>query len=209
MNGNGKSRQKLNAWLLHRADDMMDRIYGRRKRSIWAGLPDVVVEIGPGTGANLRYYAPGTKVIAIEPNPAMHPHLAKASRKYRIDLDIRAVKGETIDLPENAVSAVVGTLVLCTVDRPRQVISEVLRILKPGGRYLFLEHVSASPGTGLRGLQEGLKRPWQWLFDGCRLNRDTYRAIAGAGFSSVDMDCFMMKTQLLPFAPHIFGVAVK
>lgn len=203
------ARQALNAWLLHTAEDLMDRAYGRRKRAIWSGLPKIVAEIGPGAGANLRYYARHTTLIAIEPNTAMHPHLKKASRTHGIDLDIRTVKGERINLPDSCVSAVVGTLVLCSVDHPTRVIAEIRRILKPGGRYLFLEHVSATPGSGLRDLQNLVRRPWQWLFDGCRLNRDTHQAIARGGFSYVDMDCFMMKSPLLPFAPHIFGVAVK
>jgi SAM-dependent methyltransferase len=203
------ARGAFNAWLLHAADGTMDRIYGTRKRKIYGVLPGTVVEIGPGAGANLRYYAPRTRVIAIEPNPAMHPRLAARARRRHIDLQIRPVRGEAIDLPDSHAAAVVGTLVLCTVEDPQRVVSEIRRILKPGGRYIFLEHVAAIPGTRLRGLQERLLRAWRWLFEGCHLNRETQHVINGAGFSSVDMDCFVMQTRWLPFAPHIFGVAVK
>ncbi|RJQ84628.1 MAG: class I SAM-dependent methyltransferase [Desulfobacteraceae bacterium] len=211
MNGSrmDRTRHAVNAWFLHRADGMMHRIYGQRKRAIYAGLPSAIVEIGPGAGANLRYYAPRTRLIAIEPNPAMYRHLQKTAQRYEIDLQIKAEKGEKIDLPDKSVSTVVGTLVLCSVDNPRQVLSEVRRILKPGGRFIFLEHVADLPGTALRARQEYLRRAWSWAFDGCHLNRETHAVIQGAGFAGVDMNCFMMKSRLLPFAPHIFGVAVN
>jgi len=202
-------RQAFNAWFLHQADSLMDRIYGPRKRSIYSQLPATVVEIGPGAGANLRYYAPHTRVIAIEPNRATHPVLKARARRYGLDLEIRTIKGESIDLPDRSVSAVVGSLVLCSVDDPSRVLSEVRRILKPGGRYIFLEHVAAVPGTRLRGLQQRLLAVWRWLFDGCHLNRDTHLAIRRAGFSDVDMDCFTMRSSWLPFAPHIFGYALN
>jgi SAM-dependent methyltransferase len=204
-----RTRNALNAWLLQRAENTMNRIYGARKRAIYRELPSTVVEIGPGAGANLRYYEPRTRLIAIEPNPAMHQRLRKKALRHAIDLQIKSARGEKIDLPDDSIAAVVGTLVLCSVDNPRQVVSEVHRILRPGGRFIFLEHVAGLPGTPLRGLQDYLRHGWSWIFDGCHLNRETHRVIEQAGFSKVEMDCFMMKSKLLPFAPHIFGVAVK
>lgn len=199
----------MNAFFLDLLEDFMDRTYGRRKRTIFGGLPDRVVEIGPGPGANLRYYAPGTTVVAVEPNPMMHPPLRANAARLGIRLEIRGIRGERMDLESASVPAVVGTLVLCTVENPRQVVAEVHRILKPGGRFLFLEHVSAPPGSGLHRVQGVLQRPWRWLFEGCHLNRDTHRVLQEAGFARIDMDCFMLKTPLMPFTPHIFGMAVK
>ncbi|MDA8140331.1 MAG: class I SAM-dependent methyltransferase [Desulfobacteraceae bacterium] len=202
-------RNSFNARMLDLADGMMDRIYGSRKREIFSRLPSTVVEIGPGAGANLRYYAPGTKVIAIEPNPAVHPHLAARAGRNRVDLEIKPIKGEKIDLPDNSVEAVVGSLVLCSVQDPRQVMVEVHRILKPGGRYIFVEHVAALTGTRLRWVQERLLSFWRRVFEGCHLNRNTHETIQHAGFSRVDMNCFGLSRRWLPFAPHIFGRAVK
>ena len=199
----------INAWLLHLADRSMDRLYGVRKRSIYRKLPDTVVEIGPGAGANFRYFNRGTRVIAIEPNTSMHARLKERARRRGIDLTIKSARGEQIDLPDQCVSAVVGTLILCSVDDPAMVVSEIHRILKPSGRYLFLEHVAAMPHTRLSKLQEKLRYAWRRLADGCQLNRDSHQVIANAGFSKVDMDCFTLRSQWLPFAPHIFGVAIK
>jgi len=200
-------RQRLNAWLLHRAEDLMHRVYGPRKRAIFRRLPLRVVEIGPGAGANLRYYRPGTRVIAVEPNPAMHAPLRAAALRRGLALEIRTLRGEALDLPDGSAEAVVGTLVLCSVDDPARVVAEIRRILAPGGRYVFLEHVAAPSRSPLHRWQRLLQRPWQWLFDGCRLHRDTHRTLQQAGFASLEMDCFVLTAPLAPFAPHIFGLA--
>ena len=139
----------------------------------------------------------------------MHPALASVARRYGLDLEIRTLKGESIDLPDRSVSAVVGSLVLCSVDDPSQVLSEVRRILKPGGRYIFLEHVAAVPGTRLRVLQHLLLAVWCWVLDNFSKLATRCLAIRRAGFSDVDMDCFTMQSSWLPFAPHIFGRALN
>jgi len=201
--------ERLSALFLQKADDLMDRKYGAWKRVFWSGLPSEVVEIGAGAGANMRYYKPGTRVIAIEPNVAMHRHLEAAAQRHSIQLKIMGIKGESMDLPNDSVDAVIGTLVLCSVADPSRVLAEVHRILRPGGRYIFLEHVAADSASHLRRVQEWLRRVWHWLFDGCHLNRNTQASIYQTGFSSVAMDCFMLKPSLVPFAPHICGLAMK
>jgi SAM-dependent methyltransferase len=201
--------QALMAWLLRAVEDYMHVVYGQRKRAVFHDLPATIVEIGPGTGANMRYYSPGTRVIAVEPNPAMHPYLRKAARRYGLRLDLRGTKGEHLDLDTESTGVVVGTLVLCSVDDPDQVVSEVRRVLKPGGRFIYLEHVAAMTDTALARMQNILHRLWLFLFDGCRLNRHTWATINTAGFRQVDMDCFMLKSTWVPVSPHIFGVAVK
>jgi SAM-dependent methyltransferase len=105
---------------------------------VYADLPTTVVEIGSGAGANFRYLHRGTKVIAVEPNPYMHKSLRLAAERHGIELDIRDVVGERIDLPDSSVDAVISSLVLCTVTDPSQVVAEVHRILRPGGRYSYL-----------------------------------------------------------------------
>jgi SAM-dependent methyltransferase len=202
-------RGRFNSGLLDLLESHMDRTYGPRKRSIFRNLPQQVVEIGPGPGANLRYYSPGTELLAVEPNPLMHSRLRKNAERYHIHLEIRAIGGEHLDLHGSSFPVVVGTLVLCTVEDPRRVISEVHRILTPGGRFIFLEHVAAPQGSHLHDLQNLLYRPWKAIFEGCRLNRNTPSLLRQAGFSQVDMDCFMLKPSFLPVTPHIFGQAVK
>jgi len=203
------AQHRLQAWLLDQAEAYMHRKYGARKRTIFKHLPRSVVEIGTGPGANLRYYPPGTALTAIEPNPAMHAPLRANAARWHIDLTIRGIKGESLDLPSDSVDAVVGTLVLCSVSDPRQVVAEIMRILKPGGRFFFLEHIAALNGTHLNRLQMLLARPWRWAFDGCHLHRDTHIVLKQAGFEALDMDCFMLSSPAVMIMPHIFGVAIK
>jgi len=202
-------REALMARLLRAIEGSMHVVYGQRKRAVFRDLPATIVEIGPGTGANMRYYAPGTRVIAVEPNPAMHPYLRKAARRYSLQLDLRSTKAEHLDLVTESTEAVISTLVLCSVDDPEQVVSEIRRVLKPGGRFIYLEHVAAVKDTALARMQDFLYRLWLVLFDGCRLNRHTWTTINAAGFQQVSMDCFKLKSAWVPVSPHIFGVAVK
>ncbi len=199
-------RAGANALFMAGVDGYMDKVYGRRKRDLFSELPEQVVEIGAGAGANLRYYPAGTRLIAIEPNTRMHPHLKRQARRYGHELEIRTVGGEAIDLADDSVAAVVATLVLCSVGDPRQVLAEIRRILRPQGRFLFLEHVAAEPGTGLARWQRWLHHPWHYLSEGCHLHRPTHRLVAEAGFRKLEMDCFQL-SPALPFRPHIFGTA--
>jgi SAM-dependent methyltransferase len=206
---NNPFRGRLNAGILHFLEDYMDYKYGKRKRAAFKDLPETVVEIGSGAGANLRYFPPGTQLIAIEPNAQMHELLRKNAAKHNIQIDVRGLKGEDIDLESDSVEAAVSTLVLCTVDDPQKVVSEILRILKTSGRFIFFEHVAAPSGSKLRSAQNFLFKPWRWMFEGCNLNRETNSLIYQAGFSSVDMDCFVLTSPFVPISPHIFGTAVK
>ena len=151
-------------------------------------MQGTVVEIGPGTGVNMRYYADGVRVIAIEPNPAMHPKLRAQAERSGVDLEIRTLRGEGIDVDDGHADAVVGTLVLCGVDDAHQVMAEVHRVLKPGGTFFFLEHVAAPAGTWTRRIQRVLKRPHRYLFNGCEVDRDTASVLRAAGFGSVELD---------------------
>lgn len=202
-------RGRFNAWLLDVMDGYLEHLLGARKRRLLVDLPPELVEIGPGTGANFRHYPRGTRVIAIEPNVCMHERLKRRAAKHGITLDLRGLKGEALDLPDASVDLVVGTLVLCTVDDPNQVLAEVRRVLRPGGRFVFVEHIAAQAGSGLRRLQEAVHGPWHWCFEGCNTQRETDRLIEEAGFREVRMERYRLRSPFLPVNPQIAGVAVK
>jgi SAM-dependent methyltransferase len=179
------------------------------KAKAFADLPADVVELGSGVGANLRYLPPGARLIAIEPNPYMHPRLRRAAARQGVELDIRSVVGERVDLPDASVDTVISSLVLCTVADPAAVLAEVRRILRPGGRFHFAEHVVARPHTPTRWAQRILRRPWGWLFEGCSCERDLADVIARAGFARVDITTYRIHSAFLPFNPHIAGTAIS
>jgi ubiquinone/menaquinone biosynthesis C-methylase UbiE len=184
--GRARIRSWIEGKILDAGAPLVHQHHGARKTAAIGAMSGTVVEIGPGTGANMRYYAPGVHLIAIEPNPNMHGPLRAAAAEHGVDLEIRTVQGERLDVDDATADGVVGTLVLCGVDDPAAVVREVQRVLKPGGTYFFLEHVAADPGTGLRRVQDALMRPHRWAANGCEINRDTAPVIDAAGFADID-----------------------
>jgi ubiquinone/menaquinone biosynthesis C-methylase UbiE len=202
-------RGRLNAWFLACAETAMHEEYGDRKARMLEPIPGTVVELGPGTGANFRYYPRGTRVIAVEPNPMMHSRMNAQAMRHGIRVDLRHAGAEGMDVESASVELVVSTLVLCSVSEPERVVAEVRRVLKPGGRMVFLEHVAAPSGTRLRRVQDTIHRPWHWLGEGCNLTRDTASTLENAGFSSLELERFDSNPAWAPYAPHIAGVAIR
>jgi SAM-dependent methyltransferase len=202
-------RGPLNAVTFSVLDGYLNWLLAPHKRHVFANLPDEIVELGSGVGANFRYLRPGTRVIAVEPNPAMHARLRKRAAKYQIELTLIGITGERLDIADESADAVISSLVLCTVADPAAVIAQVMRVLRPGGRYAFVEHVVAAPGTVTRKAQRLVRRPWAWCFEGCSCERDLASAIEGGAFGAVDLERYRLRTPLIPFNTHIAGVATK
>ncbi|MFN3322954.1 MAG: class I SAM-dependent methyltransferase [Bryobacteraceae bacterium] len=199
--------KRLHALLLHWFSSRYEKMTAERKQELLGGLRGVVVEIGPGTGPNLKFYSPEVCWIGIEPNPYMRPYLREEARRLGMEIDLRTEVAEGLPVPDASADAVVSTLVMCSVTDPERVIHEVHRVLKPGGRFLFLEHVADDPGTRTRRRQEWITPFWRRMADGCHPNRETWRLIENAGFAETRYDRFRLP---LPIAgPHIAGVAVK
>ena len=177
------------------------------KRRHFAELPDHVVELGSGVGANVRYLRRGATLVAIEPNPHMHRRLRAAARRAGLHLDLRPRMAERTGLPDHSVDTVISSLVLCSVTDPAAVVAEVRRILRPGGTYRFVEHVAARPGTPTRAVQRALRRPWAWTFEGCSCERDLEGVIRAAGFADVTVEPYRLHGPLIPFNTHIAGTA--
>ena len=127
-------RGRFNAWFFTAFDSYINWLVRDHKRAVFSELPPELVEVGPGVGANFRYLPPGCRLIAIEPNPYMHGALQRRAARCGIDVQIRSITGDAIDLDDQSVDAVISSLLLCTVADPGQVVSEIRRILRPGGR---------------------------------------------------------------------------
>ncbi len=155
----------------------------------------------------MRYLAPGSRLVAIEPNAHAHGALRRKAARYGIDLEIREERAECTGLASASVDAVICTLVLCTVEDQAAALAEVRRILRPGGRFVFIEHVGSGPGP-LRALQRLLNRPWRYVFDGCCLDRDTAATIEATGFADVRIERHRLGGVFVPVWPQISGVAV-
>jgi SAM-dependent methyltransferase len=202
-------RGRFNAWFFQALDGYMHWKYCETKSRLFQRAPATVVELGSGTGANLRYLPRGIRLIAIEPNVRMHPALRRRAAERGIELDLRGLRGEELDIPTGSVDFVFSSLVLCSVERPEQVIAEVRRVLKPGGRFACVEHVVAPEGSTIRAIQQVIRRPWKWVFEGCELCRDTGATLRSAGFSRVDVQSLVLPTIFVPIRHHIAAMCVN
>jgi ubiquinone/menaquinone biosynthesis C-methylase UbiE len=200
---------RINSWFFQAMDGYAHWKLGAAKSALFSTLPPTVVELGSGTGANLRYLDRGTRLIAVEPNPHMHAPLLRRARARGIDVEISSVTGEAVDLPDASADAVISTLVLCSVHDVTATLRQVLRILRPGGRFMCIEHVAAPADSFVGRVQRWLRRPWEWFFEGCHTHRDLEQAILEAGFTKVRIERVTMDTMFVPIRPQIRVVAVR
>jgi ubiquinone/menaquinone biosynthesis C-methylase UbiE len=199
---------RVHAWALARGSDPYEAAMASRKRSLFGDLHGNILELGPGGGVNLSYYPPDVHWIGIEPNPYNHPNVRNAAERAGLrDIQFRDLDGNQLAADDDSIDAVVSTLVLCTVPDQQATLREILRVLKPGGRFAFIEHVAAPRGTFLRRTQNIIRPAWSLALDGCCPNRETAEAIARAGFSEVNIESFRAPLPLV--SPHICGVAIK
>lgn len=206
----GRWHERLHAWIIMRASRHHARLVERRRRALLDGLRGRVLEIGPGAGTNLAYLRRDVRWMGVEPNPAMRDYLRQEAARLgfaRGAVDVRAGTAERLPVSDGSMDAVVSTLVLCSVRDLRAALAEVRRVLRPGGRFVFLEHVAAPRGSGLRRVQRAVRGPWSLAGDGCHPDREIGAAIERAGFARVELERFRVKLPVV--APHIAGVAVK
>mmetsp|Transcript_15803 Transcript_15803/g.42672 ORF Transcript_15803/g.42672 Transcript_15803/m.42672 type:complete len:218 (-) Transcript_15803:14-667(-) len=174
-----------------------------------------VVELGPGFGENMELYVDPSKIsnlYLLEPNTHMHTRLTEAAMKTGLpssSIHVLAQDACKIPLSDKSVDSVLCTLVLCSVSDQKAVISEVTRILRPGGRFFWIEHVAAPGGSTGSWIQRGLMAcgAWKYFGDGCELCRHTGQTLRSSpGWSSFTLDT---SNVLLSFVPLEYGVATR
>ena len=157
---------------------------GARRSRLLQRAHGRTVEIGSGTGLNLRHYPVAvSELILTEPDPSMRERLEQRAQRDRPGVEILADDAGTLTLADDSADTIVSTLVLCTVDDPALVLREIARVLRPGGDLLFIEHVR-SDSPRLARWQDRLEQPWGRFASGCRCNRDTLALIRAAGFTA-------------------------
>jgi ubiquinone/menaquinone biosynthesis C-methylase UbiE len=192
-----------------RVGHLMDAEIGDHRRRLLAGLRGRILEVGAGNGLNFPYYpATVTEVLAIEPEPYLRRLALAAARQAPVAIRVVDGTAEALPAPDSAFDAVVASLVLCSVAEPDRALAEARRVLRPGGRLRFYEHVRATDPR-LAGWQDRLERPWQWLVGGCHPNRDTVAAITAAGLRLVQLDRFDLPAMPALARHHVLGVAER
>ena len=174
-------------------------------------LAGCVLEVGAGTGVNLPHYPPKlARLILSEPDDHMRHMLARKLESRQLH-HVEVVGASLEDLPfaSSAFNAVVGTLVLCSVPSLDRALAEISRVLAPGGRFVFLEHVAAENRPRRLKWQHRIEPLWKRLAGNCHLTRRTADAITASGLSIVQMDRESMRKAWPLVRPTIRGVAVK
>jgi ubiquinone/menaquinone biosynthesis C-methylase UbiE len=161
-----------------------ERSMRKRRGELVANAYGHTLEIGAGTGANIPYYTDAVgELILAEPFEPMRRRLERKLGENGRPASTIDASAEAIPLQDESIDTVVSTLVLCTVDFPDLALAEVRRVLRPGGQFLFLEHVRSHSPRVARW-QDRLETPWRHFGAGCRCNRDTIASITAAGFST-------------------------
>lgn len=148
-----------------------------------------VLEIGVGSGPNFPYYDPArvNKLYALEPNAGMVRRAENRREQTRVDIEFVNLPGERIPLDDGSIDTVVSTFTLCTIPGVTDAIKGVERVLKPGGRFVFLEH-GVAPDPSVRRWQERTAPFFRWAFEGCRVTRNIPSLIRGGGFEIEEMN---------------------
>lgn len=136
-------RKRFFAWMLKKSDKINHQVYGQYKRKLFQDISGSVVEIGPGTGVNFDYLPKNIQWLGIEPNEAFHKILLEQARHREINAKIIPGDASQTGLPDNSSDVLICTLVLCSVKDPIATVLELKRVLRPGGKFIFIEHVAS------------------------------------------------------------------
>ncbi len=179
-------------------------VYPAHRTFVAGGAEDRVLEIGAGTGANLAYYPESVSLTLMEPNPHMLKRLKARAAEQGREAEFFERGAEDLPFADGAFDTVVSTLVLCTVGDQSKTLTEIRRVLSPGGAFRFAEHVrSASRGWGW--FQDAAMPLWGVIGAGCHPNRNTVAAMGEAGLVVEDLRTFAFGPY--PVRPHVAGVA--
>ncbi len=203
----GFYREKIFPWLLDHlvAGEEIEAIRDR----VVARANGHVIEIGSGTGANFMCYSDSiTSLTTIEPNPGMNRVARRRIKYIEFPVDTRELGCEALPMKDASFDCAVTTLTLCSLSDIDQSLREIYRVLKPGGRFLFLEHglsKSASVGQWQRRITPLQRR----ICDGCHLNRGIDSLIRGAGFNVGELTNYYLEKVPRVFGYMYEGVATK
>ncbi|MBA2764560.1 MAG: class I SAM-dependent methyltransferase [Thermoleophilaceae bacterium] len=181
------------------------------RREQLAGAGGETLEVGAGTGLNLEHYpATVTRLVLSEPEPAMAKNLRRRAEDDPRSPEVVIAPGEALPFPDASFQTVTASLMLCTAPDPGAVLVEIARVLRPRGRYLFLEHVRAHEGERRASWQDRLERPWSLFAGGCHPNRETAALLRSSPLTVERLDQIEMPRIAGPLVrPAIIGSAIR
>jgi SAM-dependent methyltransferase len=167
-----------------------------------------VLELGCGGGINMAFYDPARlkSFSGVDPSAGLLDRSRDAAQAIGIEADIRGGVGEAIPFASESFDTVLCTFTLCSVDDQKQVLAEMRRVLRPGGKILFLEHGSA-PDEDVRKWQRRIEPIWKRIGGNCHLTRPITSAYETAGFKVSGGDKGYMPKSPRPFSWIEWGEA--
>jgi ubiquinone/menaquinone biosynthesis C-methylase UbiE len=179
----------------------------KNRARLFADLHGRVLELGCGSGVNfMRYRPPVTEVIAVEPEPTLRERAERAAEDAPVRVAVVAGQADDLPLDDESVDEAVSSLVLCSVPDQAVALAELRRVLRPGGRLHFYEHVVARNPVG-RALERAADATlWPRIFGNCHLARDTQASIERAGFQIERCERLRLTESDFPHR-HILGQA--
>lgn len=187
---------------------MSDSALAQYRREVLANVTGEVLEIGFGTGLNLSYYPESIhKLVAIDANSGVHALAQKRIQTSNITVDHRVLNGENLPMVDNTFDSVVSTWTLCSIAKVEQALQEIYRVLKPGGKFFFVEHgLSDEPQVQI--WQNRLNPVQKVIADGCHLNRNI-RQLVEKQFDTVTLKEFYAE-KTPKFIGYLYqGIATK
>jgi len=177
------------------------------RREVLAAAEGRVLDVGTGTGANLPLFpAAVEELVLAEPDEHMQRALAKRVRELGSRVELVQAPAERLPFPDASFDCVTCTMVMCTMPDPAAALEEVSRVLKPDGRFLFLEHVR-SEDAGFARTQDRINPAWRFLADGCNCNRDSLATIEASPLRIERIGRGQMPAVPLFMKPLVFGSA--
>jgi ubiquinone/menaquinone biosynthesis C-methylase UbiE len=177
----GFYRNYVVPWLTHLSMQQAQLVPYRKR--VVSGAAGRVLEIGIGSGLNLPFYSQSVKqIVGMDPSPKLLEMAREATTKSSLSVGLMEGTAEALPLGNASMDTVVTTWTMCSIPNVDQALEEIHRVIKPGGRLLFVEH-GLSPEPRVRWWQDRLTPVWTHLSGGCHLNRAIEDLIKRAGFS--------------------------
>lgn len=196
--------------IYQRLSKVIERRGGSQHReTLLDGVEGRVIEVGAGNGLNFSHY-PDTveQVVPIEPEPRLRAAARRAARRAPVPVEVRDGVAGAIPAEDGSFDVAVASLVLCSVPDQTAALSELARVLRPGGQLRFYEHVR-SRHPRLARIQQAADVVWPHFAGGCHTSRDTLQTIGSNGFEVEQVERFRFpETRLfIPWSPRMIGLA--
>jgi ubiquinone/menaquinone biosynthesis C-methylase UbiE len=181
---------------------------GRMRQLVVPRASGRVLEVGIGTGLNMRYYDKSrvTHITGLDPALELHPLARERIAQSGLLVDMVGVSAEKIPMPDASYDTVLITYTLCTIPNPQAALLEMRRVLAPNGRLLYCEHGRA-PEASVQRWQARLQPFWGPVAGGCQLGRDIAALLIEAGFTLPDLQTRYLRGPR-PFSFHYWGEAM-